>query len=316
MAGHIHVVAGVIPDGRGRYLLAQRLPGTHMAGAWEFPGGKLEQGEQPRDGLARELREELGVEVTLCTPLIRYTHSYPERRVTLDVWRVDGLRGEPDGLEGQALQWLRPREMLAAGLLPADLPVVTALGLPPVYAITPPGLKEPAALAAAVTRAVAAGTQLIQLRVPGISDEHLHTLAVAAVQSAGSASVMINAEPHYAISLALACGAAGIHVPSRFLDRLAGASLPDGLAVAASCHDAAELSLAQGIGADFAVLGPVRPTTSHPGASGTGWQRFRELTDGVALPVYAIGGMRPEESAVARSHGGQGTAGIGAFWAD
>jgi 8-oxo-dGTP diphosphatase len=121
------VVVGVLSDGDGRVLINQRLPGTHMAGFWEFPGGKLKPGEDPRVGLARELAEELGVDLVDAEPLMTLRHDYPDKAVSLDVWRITRYRGVPKGAEGQALRWLAPQALSAAGLLPADTPIVDAL---------------------------------------------------------------------------------------------------------------------------------------------------------------------------------------------
>jgi len=123
----IHVVAGVIIDGAGSVLVAQRLPGTHMAGRWEFPGGKLEQGEAPREGLARELAEELGVAVLEAEPLLKLSHQYEDRRVHLDVWLVLQSQGEARSLEGQALRWVSLQALQELDLLEADAPIIDAL---------------------------------------------------------------------------------------------------------------------------------------------------------------------------------------------
>jgi len=127
MKERIHVVAGALFDGLGRVLIAQRPPGSHMAGKWEFPGGKLEDGEERLQGLRRELSEELGVEVGVAEPLIRYEHEYPARRVILDMWRVLDYRGEPTSLEGQALRWVLLEDLGSTDLLEADAPIVNAL---------------------------------------------------------------------------------------------------------------------------------------------------------------------------------------------
>ncbi len=127
-----HVAAGTLFDDDGRVLVAQRLPGSHMAGRWEFPGGKLRRGEQPLDGLRRELAEELGVELGAAHPLIRLHHDYADRRVLLDVWRVTDYRGEPRGLDGQALDWVAPDALPDINLLAADRPITTALRLPEI----------------------------------------------------------------------------------------------------------------------------------------------------------------------------------------
>jgi 8-oxo-dGTP diphosphatase len=127
---HIHVVAGVLIDGAGRVLIAQRPVGKHLAGGWEFPGGKLEPREARSAGLARELREELGILIGQPRPLLRLRHRYPYGEVLLDVWVVRHYRGEPQGLDGQQLRWCRRDELLKAELLPADRPILAALRLP------------------------------------------------------------------------------------------------------------------------------------------------------------------------------------------
>jgi 8-oxo-dGTP diphosphatase len=123
----LHVAAGIIEDGTGRLLIAQRPPGTHMAGGWEFPGGKVRPGEHVRDALRRELQEEIGIEVVAAEPFMAYRHVYPERTVLLDVWHVTEFRGEPRALEGQPLRWERVDQLMSVGLLAADLPIVEAL---------------------------------------------------------------------------------------------------------------------------------------------------------------------------------------------
>jgi 8-oxo-dGTP diphosphatase len=127
VAPSVHVVAGALFDSAGRVLIAQRPAGKHMAGGWEFPGGKVEPGETPRDGLVRELLEELGIEVHEAAPLIAYEHEYPHRRVLLDLWVVTHYSGEPQPLDAPALQWTAIDDLERVGLLEADLPMIAAL---------------------------------------------------------------------------------------------------------------------------------------------------------------------------------------------
>ena len=123
----IEVVAGALFDGAGRVLIAQRPAGKALAGRWEFPGGKLHEGESPYDALVRELREELGVDVLEAARLMRYSHQYPGRVVWLDMWTVSRWRGEPRGLDGQALKWVEPARLHEEDILEADQPIVAAL---------------------------------------------------------------------------------------------------------------------------------------------------------------------------------------------
>jgi 8-oxo-dGTP diphosphatase len=123
----IVVAAGVLRDTADRILIAQRPPGTHVGGFWEFPGGKLHPHELPLQALERELREELGVTVESAAPLMTYRHEYPERIVELHVFLVERYGGEPRGLEGQPLRWVTLAELLTADLLEADQPIAAAL---------------------------------------------------------------------------------------------------------------------------------------------------------------------------------------------
>jgi 8-oxo-dGTP diphosphatase len=123
----VEVVAGALFDAEGRVLIAQRPPGKALAGRWEFPGGKLHEGESAYDGLVRELREELGVEVHAAERLIRYAHAYPDRTVWLDLWTVSAWSGEPQGLDGQAFKWVAPARLDEEDILEADRPMIEAL---------------------------------------------------------------------------------------------------------------------------------------------------------------------------------------------
>jgi len=123
----VRVVAGVLSDSHGRVLIARRPAGKHMAGFWEFPGGKIAPGESGEQALARELTEELGVSLERCHPLLQLRRDYGDRVIELAVFVVDRYRGEATGREAQALKWVRASELAAEPLLPADRPIVDAL---------------------------------------------------------------------------------------------------------------------------------------------------------------------------------------------
>jgi 8-oxo-dGTP diphosphatase len=123
----IHVVAGALLNRARQVLIAQRPSGKHMAGGWEFPGGKLAKGEAPIDGLVRELHEELNVVVGAAVPVIAYTHQYADRSVFLDLWLVTQYEGTPMSAEGQPIRWIALEELETAGLLDADRPMIEPL---------------------------------------------------------------------------------------------------------------------------------------------------------------------------------------------
>ena len=129
MKPSMRVVAAALLDDAGRVLIAQRPEGKHMAGWWEFPGGKVSDGESDPDALVRELREELGVETRPEAHVMTLTHEYPDRTIDLVLWRASLVRGTPQGLDGQQLKWVDCQSLGNERLLPADAPFVEALQL-------------------------------------------------------------------------------------------------------------------------------------------------------------------------------------------
>ena len=123
----IHVLAGALVSLQGQILIAQRPIGKHMAGGWEFPGGKIDEGETPLAALRRELEEELGIEVQRAQYLVSCDHEYPDRVVHLELWLITEFEGEPKPLDHQALRWVSVDQLATADLLPADQPLIEAL---------------------------------------------------------------------------------------------------------------------------------------------------------------------------------------------
>jgi 8-oxo-dGTP diphosphatase len=307
----VHVVAAILRDAQGRILLAQRGPRGDYPGAWEFPGGKVEPGEDPEVALRRELREELGIELGGSEPLIAVPQQYPHKRILLDTRLVRGYSGEAHGREGQALRWVDPATFCGLAMPPADRPIVAALRDPSLYLITPPPGDDDDAFLAAFARALD-GVQRAQLRLPtALPAARAAQLAQETARLAADRGVQLLLNSGHPASSALAAELGlGLHLRAAEL-----AAPPPGVrAVAASCHDADELRRADYIGVDFAVLGPLRATATHPGATPLGWERFAELRAAVPLPVYALGGLTPADVREARSHGAQGIAAIRGLW--
>lgn len=306
----IHVMAAVIRDPQGRILIAKRPDHTHLGGLWEFPGGKLEAGEQRFDGLRRELQEELGVTVTAARPLLDIRHDYPDKSVRLDVWLVTGFSGEAHGAEGQPVRWVAPAELNDYSFPAANTPIVTAAQLPERYLITPEHLSD-AELISGLGRACASGISMVQLRQPQLS-EPAYQARVARMQAQFSDQLQW-----------LMKGAktpppgVGWHLTSRQLRDWAANSLTkpaDLKLLAASCHNAEELAMASQIGADFVTLSPVQSTQSHPDAPPLGWDAAKALIESVNIPVYLLGGLGPEDLPGAFEVGAQGIAGIRQLW--
>ncbi|MEJ2403505.1 MAG: Nudix family hydrolase [Candidatus Thiodiazotropha sp.] len=308
----IHVAAAAIFDSRGRVLLSQRARNTHQGGLWEFPGGKLETGETPRQALRRELSEELAIRVQDSYPLIRVRHDYGDREVLIDFFRVNDYRGEPRGVEGQPLRWVAPETLRPEEFPAADRPVITALRLPQTYAITGEDPTDTEAFLHRFERLLEGGVRLIQLRAHGLSDEVYAQLLITThtLCRAQGASLIVNRPRD--VTRWQGQGD-GVHLGSAQLMALKQRPQSSGW-VGASCHTLAELQHADALGLDYALLSPVLPTLTHPGVEALGWERFAEWVDQVNLPVFALGGVNGGNLSQACDAGGQGIAGIRALW--
>jgi 8-oxo-dGTP diphosphatase len=312
----VHVVAAVITDPSGRVLLARRTEGRDLAGLWEFPGGKREPGETPEVALVRELEEELGIVVEVGPALIAVPQAYPHKRLRLDVRHVDAWQGTPRGNEGQALAWVPQDKLHRYAMPPADRPVVAALRQPDRYLVTPPPAADGAHAAdrawlLSLDRVLDAGVRRVQLRTPGLDSRRRHALLANAVVRcrAAGAELLVNGDAALARELGI-----GLHLRAAQLGDHSARPIADDVMLAASCHDAGELRQAEAIGCDFAVLGPLRATPTHPDAAGIGWPAFAQMREQASLPVYAIGGLSPDDIAEARQHGAQGVAAIRSLW--
>lgn len=311
-AGLLRVAAAILVRRDGKVLLAQRLPGTPYPGYWEFPGGKLEPGESAKEALARELREELGIEVVRAAPWLTQRYAYSHAHVELKFFRVFEWRGEPVGRDGQALAWQMPGAFDVMPLLPANTVVLRALMLPAVYGISmAEDLGETAFLARARV-AIDKGLRLIQLREKSFAADELVRLAgqLLALARPVGARVLLNGDADTARRL----GCNGVHWTAA---RLAAAEArAKDMLCAASCHDALELAHAARLGVDFAVLGPVKSTPSHPDVRPLGWERFAELVGVTPIPVYALGGLEHADLDMAIARGAHGVALRRAAWRD
>jgi 8-oxo-dGTP diphosphatase len=304
------VAAAVLTDTDGRVLLAQRPPGKAYAGYWEFPGGKVEAGESLDAALARELAEELGIAIAPPCRWITRVFEYPHATVRLNFFRVFAWEGTPHPHEGQAFSWQRPDAVEVTPLLPANFPIVKALTLPPLLGITHAEALGVDSFLARLDVALASGLRLIQVRDKTLPADTRLALAREVVRRAHGhgARVLVNGP----LELAQAAGADGVH-----LDAAAATALnrrPDCEWVGASCHDAAELAHAAALGADFALLSPVLPTLTHPGAPTLGWETFAALAAASPIPVYGLGGLAADDVALAQSNGAHGVALLRGAW--
>ena len=311
----VEVVAAVLTRPDGEVLLASRPPGKVYAGYWEFPGGKVEAGETLQAALARELTEELGIAVLRTERWITRVFAYDHATVRLNFFRVVEWQGEPHPHEGQTFSWQAPSQVTVSPLLPANFPILKALTLPPLLGITHAEPLGVTAFLAQLDRALDQGLELIQVRDKTLPEPERLALARETVRRAHlhGARVLVNGS----LELARAAGADGVHLDSAAAAKLTAPpdyATPDAFLLGVSCHDAAELAHAAAIGADFALLSPVLPTLTHPGAPTLGWERFADLAAASAIPVYGLGGLERADVALARSHGAHGVALLRGAW--
>jgi 8-oxo-dGTP diphosphatase len=296
------VAAAVIERPDGTFLLAQRPAGKVYPGFWEFPGGKIEPGEDARAALVRELEEELGIRVTQATPWITRVYAYTHATVRLHFFRVTAWDGEPRPLEDQAIAWQRVEAPDVAPMLPANAPVLSALQLPALMLVTNAAEHGIDGWVAKLAPAAIEERVLVQVREKGaerLRVQHLLQRVLARTAAFGS-PVVVNSD----------CGsfpqASGVHLTAAAL--MKAESRPAGALVGASAHNEVELEQVARLGLDYAVVGPVKATASHPGATPLGWDRLAELLRDRPVPAYAIGGLTRADLAEAKRRGAHGIA--------
>lgn len=318
------MAVAAIVNRNNEVLISKRHDDAHQGGLWEFPGGKVEAGENVEAALVRELKEELDIELKSFRPLIKVHHHYADKDVLLDVWRVDDYEGNPAGLEGQPVCWQPVTRLSDLNFPAANAPIIQALNLPSIYLITGHFDNE-LDFEKRMMRAIERGIKLVQLRLTyewykkndiqfcrSIIDKTLRLTETFQLK------LMLNLPDELLPVVSEISGRSqldyGMHLNSKKLRgedvKLAGRLL------SASCHDMDELELARRLNVDFVVISPVLPTASHPDIEPLGWSRFATLTENLTMPAYALGGVTINDLERSWSAGGQGVAAISSLWND
>lgn len=300
----------------GEFLMASRPDGKGWAGWWEFPGGKVESGESPEQALSRELQEELGIIPTETQPWLTRHFDYPAthdavaKTVQLHFYFVTKWQGELTPQEGQQLSWQSATYMTVSPVLPANAPIMHALALPSVYAITNVAEMGRTAFLNALEHQLKQGLSLIQIREKQLERADLIDLVmkIQNLAKAYTAKLFLNTD----IALALELGVDGVHLSSEQL--MSYQTKHSDLMVAASCHDQAEITHAEKLGLDFVVLSPIKKTKSHAEAAPLGWSKFGQWVQNCNIPVYALGGMQTSDLSRALQAGARGIATQRAIW--
>lgn len=314
----VDVAVGLIVQD-GKALLAQRAAHQHQGGRFEFPGGKVEPGEGVEHALARELHEELGIEIVAPYFVQRLTYPYPEKTVCLHVYRIDAFRGEPVGREGQPLSWVALDELFELNFPDANRPIVRAAQLPAHYVISPTLIvdrSEPDQQAAELASLPA---WLAEQAMEKETDAWLYVRLPDI-----SAVTYVTAIQHLAMLRPDLKLIAAWDAPESVNDYIAGRHLTQSALLSthslarsserafwfAACHDLESIQHAAKLGVDAVTLGSVLATPSHEGKPTLGWEGFATLTTQSDVPVYAVGGMTPAHVRESRMRRGFGVAGI------
>ena len=308
--GIVDVAVGVLIRGDGRFLLASRPAGKPYAGYWEFPGGKLETGEAVAHALARELREELGIEIGAAHPWVVREFEYPHAHVRLHFRRVFEWQGSPHAREGQQLKFAALTDLPDGPLLPATIPVLRWLDLPPVLAITDAAELGTDRFYEQLDLALARGLRFVLFREPKLGAAGARAAfekTLRRVRDAGARLIVSSRHPGE-----WAADTDGVHLTSR--DLLALRKRPDHRWVGASVHDRETLEHATRLGVDFAMLGQVATTPSHPDTIPLGWVGFADCVANTAIPVYGVGGLSPTDLVQAITLGAHGIASQRSVW--
>ncbi|HEX2047313.1 MAG TPA: Nudix family hydrolase [Acidimicrobiales bacterium] len=300
------MAVGVLRAADGRVLLAQRKAGKDAAGYWELPGGQVDPGETAAQAAARELLEEVGVRAHELAPWRVYEHDFPAKRLRLHWFHVPRWSGEPKGREGQQLAWVDPARPTVGPLLPSNEIVFATLALPELVAV------------ARVGRGPGAPDELLA-RIPSLAADGVRLLIVRALDLAPGQRVQLTRRLRElrrgtGMRLLLSgtalearqAGACGLHSSAAALAGLI--ERPPTRLWAVSAHNAQDLERAAALGADVALVSPVLPTASHPGDQALGWDGLQALVAATPLPVYAQGGLGPDDIGAARAAGALGVA--------
>ncbi|MHB0774326.1 Nudix family hydrolase [Halomonas sp. WWR20] len=308
----VHVAAAAIVRSDGQVLIARRPSTVDQGGLWEFPGGKLAPYETGFEALKRELYEELGIQIQRAQPLIRVHHEYPDKHILLDVWQVHDFTGEPFGREGQAVRWVKIKDLVNYPFPAANLPILRAVALPQEYLISGEEAEDAEFLSRLERALVEDGVRLVQLRAKSLDETAYLSRAerVLALCHQHGARLMLNGEP----TLLERVDADGIHLTSERLMQLERRPIEESKWLSASTHDRSQLNQAAMIGCDFVTLSPLRVTPTHPNAAPLGWHDFQQLVETAGMPVFALGGMTRHDADHARAVGAQGIASIRDFW--
>lgn len=307
------VAIGILKRG-DRVCIAQRQAHQHLGGCWEFPGGKVEPGEAVYAALQREMQEELGVEVQQAQPLIVVPWQYEKAAVRLHVFVVETFSGEPHDKEGQTIRWCSLDALQTLAFPPANRGILNALRLPAVYMTIGSYQSHQEALQR-FEISLKQGVKLAQLKCKEGHTSDFSDLVRAMQRLAHryQANLLLNGVPQNAWN---SLEVDGFQLSSTQASHYQARPVPNDQWLGVSVHTPSQIEHALRLEADFLLLSPVKFTPAHPDIEPLGWEGFSEIVQTLPVPVYALGGIRPEDLSFARSMGGQGVCLSKGLWPD
>lgn len=309
----VHVAVGVVMRGQ-QVLISWRNAGQHQGNRYEFPGGKIDPHETAQQGLIRELKEELGIEVTWAIRAQQLEFAYPEKTVCLHIFKVTDFKGEPVGQEGQPVLWVKAADLHQYQFPDANAPILKMVHLPEQYVICRELLNSERVVDWLTfhVQSVAHGAWLY-VRQPQLAEQqYVDVIQQLAAQRPDLKLIAMSR--HYAALTGQLGYLSGVHLSQHEL--MQAQDLQDyaaGLFRFAACHDAGSILQANRLKLDAIVLSPLHQTATHHYTVALGWDNWKALALHSQVPVYALGGVQPDELAKVQQHAGFGVAGIRAF---
>ena len=308
-----HVAVGVIYNAtKDKVLISKRSSSQHLAGYWEFPGGKVECNENVNSALKRELFEELGIIVIKAEAYTTVSHDYVDKKVLLDVWKVSEWHGQLESKESQEICWASISELNKYKFPDANKYIIQSILLAPMYVISKESYENYSHLYSVSEECFIAGLKVFQLRLKTDKNKSFQKIVITLSELASryNAKLILNGLAtdidKYPID--------GIHLNANELKRHRSRPVSEEYILGASCHNEEELHKAVEMNVNYAFLSPVKNTASHPEAIAIGWETFRNLVNQVNFPIYALGGMMPIDLKTAKNYGAYGIAMLGAVW--
>ena len=310
MQNYIHVAVGVIVNEEDQVLIALRPSDKDQGGLWEFTGGKKEETETIESALEREFAEELNIKLKSYFPLLKIKHNYEEISVLLDVWMITDYIGIPKGLEGQRVEWRSLKSLECIDFPAANKRIIRTIKLPKFLPITP-NIADLTSVKKIFKTYSKQGIKLVQFQQTQLkANEYLSWFIEAQIFAKEyDIELLFDGDiENFDVSKA-----DGFHANSRRLMQMSNRPIASDKTFGASCHNLIELKKAMGLNADYVSLSPVLQTSKY-GDFYLGWPTFKKLAYEADIPVYALGGVGPEDLKTARFHGSYGVSGISSWF--